>query len=58
MAHSIPTQLLNRGDGWRVTAAGGRFIIELCADRRVQACYDVSGAGRGNTGRAYSTSSC
>ena len=40
MAHSVPTQLLNRGDGWRVTAAGGRFIIELCTDRRVQACYE------------------
>jgi hypothetical protein len=37
VAHSRPSTITNRGDAERITHAAGRFIVELMADRRVQA---------------------
>jgi hypothetical protein len=39
VAHSTPDGIANHGDAWRVTTAGGAFIIELVIDKRVKALY-------------------
>ncbi len=37
MAHSRPSEIMNRGDALRASRAAGSFIVELMSDRRVQA---------------------